>query len=74
MIEPVFEDLARSKNRANDVAFVKIDLSVGMSGEVGSEYGVRVTPTFILFLDGNKVGGEHMTFLQQLTRFRRHMR
>lgn len=62
MIEPVFEDLAKSKSRANDVAFVKIDLSVGMSNAVGGEYGVRVTPTFILFLDGNKVGGEHMTF------------
>lgn len=54
MIEPVFEDLARSKSRASDVAFVKIDLSVGMSNAVGGEYGVRVTPTFILFLDGNK--------------------
>ncbi|KAG2123341.1 PPPDE putative peptidase domain-containing protein [Suillus cothurnatus] len=54
MIEPVFEDLARSKSQANDVAFVKIDLSVGMSNAVGGEYGVRVTPTFILFLDGNK--------------------
>ncbi|KAG1898145.1 PPPDE putative peptidase domain-containing protein [Suillus fuscotomentosus] len=54
MIEPVFEDLAKSKSRANDVAFVKIDLSVGMSNAVGGEYGVRVTPTFILFLDGNK--------------------
>ncbi|KAG1749296.1 PPPDE putative peptidase domain-containing protein [Suillus lakei] len=54
MIEPVFEDLARIKSRANDVAFVKIDLSVGMSNAVGGEYGVRVTPTFLLFLDGNK--------------------
>lgn len=54
MIEPVFEDLARNKSRANGVAFVKIDLSVGMSNAVGGEYGVRVTPTFILFLDGNK--------------------
>ncbi|KAG2737407.1 DUF862-domain-containing protein, partial [Suillus brevipes Sb2] len=55
MIEPVFEELAKSKSRANDVAFVKIDLSVGMSSTVGGEYGVRVTPTFILFLDGNKI-------------------
>jgi hypothetical protein len=62
MIEPVFEDLARSKSQANDVAFVKIDLSVGMSNAVGGEYGVRVTPTFILFLDGNKVGGKYMSF------------
>ncbi|KAG2343218.1 DUF862-domain-containing protein [Suillus weaverae] len=54
MIEPVFEDLASSKSRTHDVAFVKIDLSVGMSNAVGGEYGVRVTPTFILFLDGNK--------------------
>ncbi|KAG1776191.1 PPPDE putative peptidase domain-containing protein [Suillus placidus] len=54
MIEPVFEDLASSKSRTHNVAFVKIDLSVGMSNAVGGEYGVRVTPTFILFLDGNK--------------------
>lgn len=56
MIEPVFEELARSKNRANGgVAFTKIDLSVGMSGAVASEYAVRVTPTFVFFLDGTKV-------------------
>ncbi|KIK97078.1 hypothetical protein PAXRUDRAFT_825327 [Paxillus rubicundulus Ve08.2h10] len=55
MIEPTFEELARNKSRANGgVAFAKIDLSVGMSGAVASEYGVRVTPTFVFFSDGRK--------------------
>ncbi|KAF9219270.1 DUF862-domain-containing protein [Gyrodon lividus] len=55
MIEPVFEELARNKSRADGgIAFVKIDLSVGMGGAVASEYGVRVTPTFVFFLNGKK--------------------
>lgn len=62
MIEPKFEDLAMSKSRANGVAFAKIDLSVGMGGAVASEHGVRVTPTFIFFLDGKKVSMDCMTF------------
>ena len=56
MIEPVFEELAKSKSRANGgVGFAKIDLSVGMGGAVASEYQVRVTPTFLFFLDSRKV-------------------
>ena len=55
MIEPVFEELAKSKSRANGVGFAKIDLSVGQGGAVASEYQVRVTPTFLFFLDGRKV-------------------
>ncbi|EGN98049.1 hypothetical protein SERLA73DRAFT_182913 [Serpula lacrymans var. lacrymans S7.3] len=54
MIEPVFEELANAKSKSNGVAFTKIDLSVGMGGSVASEWGVRVTPTFIFFLDGKK--------------------
>ncbi|KIJ62739.1 hypothetical protein HYDPIDRAFT_30327 [Hydnomerulius pinastri MD-312] len=56
MIEPVFEDLARNNSRADGgVAFTKIDLAVGMGGAVATEYGVRVTPTFIFFKDGVKI-------------------
>ncbi|KAG8214729.1 putative thioredoxin family protein [Butyriboletus roseoflavus] len=55
MIEPVFEDLAKSKSRPDGgVAFAKIDLSVGMGAAVASAYQVRATPTFIFFLDGSK--------------------
>jgi thiol-disulfide isomerase/thioredoxin len=61
MIEPVFEDLARSKTNSmtttggGGIAFVKVDLSVGMSSMVAREYGVAATPTFGFFLDGKKV-------------------
>lgn len=56
MIEPVFEELAKAKARSESgVAFTKIDLAVGMGGSVASEWGVRVTPTFLFFLDGKKV-------------------
>ena len=36
-------------------AFAKIDLRVGQGGAVASEYQVRVTPTFLFFLDGREV-------------------
>jgi thiol-disulfide isomerase/thioredoxin len=65
MIEPVFEDLARSKKNSTtggakaqaegQIAFVKVDLSVGMASMVAREYGVAATPTFGFFLDGKKV-------------------
>ncbi|KDQ62274.1 hypothetical protein JAAARDRAFT_189616 [Jaapia argillacea MUCL 33604] len=58
MIEPVFEDLAKEKSQgrpAGSVAFVKIDMGVGLGGQVASEYGVRVTPTFIFFLNEKKM-------------------
>ncbi|CAL1713052.1 unnamed protein product [Somion occarium] len=58
MIEPLFDQLAHEKTEAaklaGGIAFAKIDMGVGMGGMVGSEYGVRVTPTFIFFLDGIK--------------------
>ena len=58
MIEPVFEDLAHSKNSttgSGGIAFVKVDLGVGMGSMVAREYGVTATPTFGFFLDGRKV-------------------
>ncbi|RPD62239.1 DUF862-domain-containing protein [Lentinus tigrinus ALCF2SS1-7] len=57
MIEPVFEEIAHQKTHGRDggrPAFVKVDMSVGMGGQVGQEWGVRVTPTFLFFLDGKK--------------------
>ena len=51
MIEPIFEELTRSKGRLQ-VAFVKVDLGVGMGSMVAREYGVSATPTFGFFLDG----------------------
>ena len=54
MVEPVFEDLARSKKNGR-IAFVKVDLGVGMGSMVAREYGVTATPTFGFFLDGKKV-------------------
>ncbi|KAI0352609.1 DUF862-domain-containing protein [Trametes cingulata] len=58
MIEPVFEDLAHQKTHgmgSGRVAFVKVDMAVGMGSQVAGEWGVRVTPTFLFFLDGKKV-------------------
>lgn len=60
MIEPVFEEIAHQKTHGRDggrPAFVKVDMAVGMGGQVGAEWGVRVTPTFLFFLDGKKVSG-----------------
>ncbi|KAH9927057.1 DUF862-domain-containing protein [Amylocystis lapponica] len=59
MISPLFEDLALQKTRgvrgATETAFAKIDMGIGLGGQVGAEWGVRVTPTFIFFLDGKKM-------------------
>jgi desumoylating isopeptidase 1 len=59
MIEPVFEELARAKmsqgGNGDRVAFVKVDLGVGMGGMVAREYNVAATPTFGFFLDGKRV-------------------
>jgi thiol-disulfide isomerase/thioredoxin len=57
MIEPVFEELARSKGQGQQqqVTFVKVDLGVGMGSMVAHEYGVAATPTLGFFLDGKKV-------------------
>ncbi|KAH8114642.1 DUF862-domain-containing protein [Phellopilus nigrolimitatus] len=54
VVEPVFENLASDKS-SKGVAFVKIDLSAMLGGEVASAYGVRATPTFLFFLDGQKL-------------------
>lgn len=54
VIEPIFEDLAHGK-ASNGVAFVKIDLGGMFGNEVGGAYGVKVTPTFIFFLNGQKI-------------------
>lgn len=58
MIEPVFEELAHQKTHGSDggrAVFVKVDMAVGMGAQAGAEWGVRVTPTFLFFLDGKKV-------------------
>lgn len=58
-IEPTFEELAHEKTRGaggGKIAFVKIERDVGMSNQVGAEYSIRATPTFIMFLDGKQVG------------------
>ncbi|KZT23414.1 DUF862-domain-containing protein [Neolentinus lepideus HHB14362 ss-1] len=58
MIEPVFEEIAHAKTQGRNtgqVAFAKIDLGTGMSSQIAAEYGVRVTPTFVFFLDGKKI-------------------
>lgn len=52
MVEPVFEDLSWGKKK---VAFAKVDMAVGRGGEVAQMWNVRVTPTFLFFLDGKKV-------------------
>jgi hypothetical protein len=55
MISPVFERIAEEKGGRRGVAFAKIDTAVGMGGNVAAEFGIRVAPTFIFFLDGKKV-------------------
>ena len=41
--------------RGPRVAFVKVDLAVGMGSMVARKQGVAATPTFGFFLDGKKV-------------------
>lgn len=53
MIEPVFERLSEERGGAG-TAFIKVDMGVGQGSAVASEWHVRVTPTFIFFLDGKK--------------------
>ena len=58
MIEPVFEQLAHNKTQgsaAGRIAFVKVDMAMSTGGQVGAEWGVRVTPTFLFFFDAKKV-------------------
>jgi hypothetical protein len=58
MIEPVVERLAEEKGVSQDrqgVAFAKIEIKVGMGSALAGQYGIRATPTFLFFLDGEKV-------------------
>jgi thiol-disulfide isomerase/thioredoxin len=54
MIEPVFEDLAHTK-ASPGIAFAKVDMGVGLGYQVAELYNVRVTPTFLFFVNGNLV-------------------
>ena len=56
VVEPVFEELAREK-AGGKTAFVKVDIEAGLGFQVGGLYSVRATPTFLFFLDGQKVRG-----------------
>ncbi|ESK95813.1 thioredoxin family protein [Moniliophthora roreri MCA 2997] len=59
VIAPVFEDLARQKGIKTGggagAAFTKIDLATPSGQALGAEWGVRVMPTFMFFLDGKKI-------------------
>jgi thiol-disulfide isomerase/thioredoxin len=54
MIEPVFHDLAHTK-ASPGIAFAKVDMGVGLGYQVAQLFNVRVTPTFLLFVNGNLV-------------------
>lgn len=57
-IAPHFERLAslRSSELAGkDVAFVDVDLGVGLGSAAAQEWGVSATPTFVFFLKGAKM-------------------
>ncbi|KIJ54831.1 hypothetical protein M422DRAFT_221228 [Sphaerobolus stellatus SS14] len=55
IVEPVFEQLAENNAGKGRVAFVKVDMGVGLGNAVAGGFGVTATPTFLFFLDGNKV-------------------
>jgi thiol-disulfide isomerase/thioredoxin len=62
MIEPVYERLAEEKSSRDGrqgVAFAKIDIDVGLGQSIAAEWNIRATPTFYLFLDGQKVCDDH---------------
>ena len=57
-IEPTFEEIAEQKTRGLGpglVAFVKVDIQVGAGHHLASRYSVRATPTFIMFMNQQKV-------------------
>lgn len=54
MIEPVFDDLAHTK-ASPGIAFAKVDMGVGLGHQVAQLFNVRVTPTFLFFVNGNLV-------------------
>lgn len=56
-IEPTFEEIAERKTRGVGpglVAFVKVDIQ-GAGHQLASRYSVRATPTFIMFMNQQKV-------------------
>ncbi|KAH9480191.1 Desumoylating isopeptidase 1 [Psilocybe cubensis] len=58
VIEPVFERLAEEKgiqDGKDGAAFAKIDIDVGMGNALASQWNVRATPTFMFFLNGQKL-------------------
>jgi len=59
MIAPVFEDLAHEKAPKTaggpGAAFTEIDMRTSHGSALASEWGIRVMPTFLFFLDGKKV-------------------
>lgn len=55
LIAPTFEDLAWKHAKSNVIAFVKVDISVGLGSQIAQIWNVRATPTFVFFLDGKKV-------------------
>lgn len=55
VIAPIYEQLARDKGGPRGAAFTKIDLSTSSGQSLGQEWKVRVMPTFMFFLDGNKI-------------------
>jgi len=57
-IEPTFEEIAEQRTRGVGpglVAFVKVDIQVGAGHQLASRYSVRATPTFIMFMNQQKV-------------------
>lgn len=54
MIEPIFDDLAHAK-ASPGFAFAKVDMGVGLGYQVAQLFNVRVTPTFLFFVNGNLV-------------------
>jgi thioredoxin-related protein len=57
MMEPVVERLAEEKGigqNGRGVAFAKIEIS-GMGSTLAGQYRITATPTFLFFLDGEKV-------------------
>jgi desumoylating isopeptidase 1 len=58
MIEPVFERLAEEKGVRTDrdgAGFAKIDLGVMGGSQLAGQYNVHATPTFLFFMNGQKV-------------------
>lgn len=63
-IEPTFVEMAEQKTRGVGpglIAFVKVDIQVGTGHQLASQYSVRATPTFIMFMDQEKVWPEVST-------------